>query len=53
MIIAQISDTHVTQVGGKADRKYATATHLPARPRPPHPSSGTPGCRAREWGLCG
>ena len=28
MIIAQISDTHVTQVGGKADRKYATATHL-------------------------
>jgi 3',5'-cyclic AMP phosphodiesterase CpdA len=28
MIIAQISDTHITQVGGKADRKYATATHL-------------------------
>lgn len=28
MIIAQISDTHITQVGGKADRKYATATHV-------------------------
>jgi 3',5'-cyclic-AMP phosphodiesterase len=28
MIIAQISDSHITQVGGKADHKYATATHL-------------------------
>jgi Icc protein len=28
MIIAQISDSHITQVGGTADRKYATATHL-------------------------
>ena len=28
MIIAQISDSHITHVGGEADRKYATATHL-------------------------
>ena len=28
MIIAQISDSHITQVGGKADQQYATATHL-------------------------
>jgi 3',5'-cyclic-AMP phosphodiesterase len=28
MIIAQISDPHITQVGGRADRKYATAAHL-------------------------
>jgi 3',5'-cyclic-AMP phosphodiesterase len=28
MIIAQISDPHITQVGGKADRKYETAVHL-------------------------
>src|SRR5262245_35956069 len=28
MIIAQISDSHITHVGGKADRKYETATHL-------------------------
>jgi 3',5'-cyclic-AMP phosphodiesterase len=28
MIIAQISDPHISQVGGKADRKYATAAHL-------------------------
>ena len=35
MIIAQISDTHITQVGGKADHMYATATRLL---RPEHPS---------------
>jgi Icc protein len=28
MIIAQSSDTHITQGGGNADRTYATATHL-------------------------
>lgn len=28
MIIAQISDPHISQVEGKADRKYATAAHL-------------------------
>jgi 3',5'-cyclic-AMP phosphodiesterase len=28
MIIAQISDSHITHVGGNADRQYATATHL-------------------------
>jgi Icc protein len=28
MIIAQISDSHITYAGGKADRKYETATHL-------------------------
>jgi 3',5'-cyclic-AMP phosphodiesterase len=28
MIIAQLSDTHITHVGGKADLKYETATHL-------------------------
>jgi len=28
MIIAQISDSHITHVGGQADRKYETATHL-------------------------
>jgi len=28
MIIAQISDPHISQVGGKADRKYETAAHL-------------------------
>jgi hypothetical protein len=28
MIIAQISDSHITQVGGTADHQYATATHL-------------------------
>ena len=28
MIIAQIRDSHITHVGGQADRQYATATHL-------------------------
>lgn len=28
MIIAQISDTHVTAVGGQVDQQYATADHL-------------------------
>ncbi len=28
MIIAQISDSHITNMGGKADRTYETATHL-------------------------
>jgi len=28
MIIAQISDTHITHIGGRADREYETALHL-------------------------
>src|SRR5262245_50961557 len=42
MIIAQISDPHISQVGGDSDRKYATAdnlqraiAHLTRLPAPP------------------
>jgi hypothetical protein len=51
MIIAQISDPHITHVGGKADRQYQTATHLQCAVA--HLISfQPPGSRPRDRGLC-